>query len=454
MNHTGQSHHPLRICILDGSQGSDPMAKRIQQTLAPLLSGHQVDLFVMRKMEIAPCMGAFLCWTKKPGLCKNPDDNRLIAEAMIRGDLMLLLSPITFGGYSSLLKGGLDHLIQNISPFFTKIARETHHKRRYKRYPNLAVIGWTETPDAQQELIFRQLVGRNSINFYAEKTYCELFHAKSKDDEMTQKIKAVLEGAAPLLGKQAIQDISEMRRSETRNLQQIGKQSRIQKALLLVGSPRKKLSSSLSLGSYLCSQLQKHSIETETLSIYDKRDQRELEGVFAAIAEADLVILAFGLYVDSMPSPVIGFLEQLATYRKQEGFQSTRAAMLVGLANCGYPEASHNTVALAILEQFAKEAGLLWGGGIGLGGGNGLAGVRLEEEQFADLPIRKALDKGAIALAGGKPIPQEATDLAARQPYPAALFRLGAHFFWKGEAAKHGAKRKMRDRPYGPDRGL
>lgn len=313
------------------------------------------------------------------------------------------------------------------------------------------MIGWTETPDAQQELIFRHLVERNSINFYAKKTYCELFHAESKDEEITQKIKAILEGAAPLLGKQAIQDISEMRRSETRNLQQTGKQSRIQKALLLVGSPRKKLSSSLSLGSYLCSQLQKHSIETETLFIYDERDQRELEGVFATIADADLVILAFGLYVDSMPSPVIGFLEQLATYRKKESFQSTKRTMLIGLANCGYPEASHNAVALAIMGQFAKETGFLWRGGIALGGGNGLAGVRLEEGQYVNLPIRKALDLASKTLAEGGPIPQEAIDLATRQPYPAALFRFGARFFWKREAAKHGAKRKMQDRPYRAD---
>jgi len=54
-------------------------------------------------------------------------------------------------------------------------------------------------------------------------------------------------------------------------------------------------------------------------------------------------------------------------------------------------------------------------------------------------------------LAKGEPIPQVSVDLAAKEPYPSALFRFGAQFFWKAAAAKHEAKRRIQDRPYRAD---
>lgn len=470
----------MKICILDGSQEEDRRGKQIQKLLVPLLKGHQAQTFVIRDLKIAPCMGDFLCWTKTPGICKNKDDNRLIAEAVAQCELLIFLTPVTFGGYSSLLKQGLDHLIQIISPFFAKVQGETHHKKRYKSYPNLAVIGWDEEQDEHTELTFKHLVERNSLNLYTEKTYCELFYPETKDSQITQSITSILEGTAPQLQHHALplQEASEVRPSEEKNQTgiesalekqpeigieekekiQTERGTRIQKTILLVGSPRKEQSSSLSLGSYLCSHLVQHSIETETLFLYAKDTRENSEKIFAKIDKADLVILAFPLYVDSMPSPVIAFLEQLAIHRGSEKNRTTNSKSntsnpihFVTLANCGYPEARHNDTALAIAEQFSKKAGSLWMGGLGVGGGNGFGGRTLEEGKQTTISIRMALDLAAEALAQGEPIPQASVDLAAKEPYPSALFRFGAQFFWKAAAAKHGAKRKIQDRPYRTD---
>lgn len=430
----------MKICILDGSQDNDPMATRVQKLLSTLLDDDHVKQFTICDLAVAPCTGCFYCWIKSPGICKNRDDNRLMAESMIQSDLLILLTPITFGGYSSLLKRGLDHLIQNISPFFTKIGGETHHKRRYKRYPNLAVIGWTETPDDQLELIFRHLVGRNSINFNADKTYCSLFNANHTDEELASWIRGVLEGSADEL------KLTPLEIPTSAEIPQ--GQRKIKKALLLVGSPRKEKSSSYTLGTYLLSQLQEHSLVCETALLYAKRDHNEEQLLYASIEQADLVILAFGLYVDSLPSPVIGFLERFAKHREKNTGTRQNPTHCIALANCGFPEASHNDNALAIVEQFSKETGFLWEGGIGLGGGNGLAGIQLNEEKYASLPIRKALDLASVALARGASIPQDAIELANKMPYPTFLFRFGAQFFWKAAATKHGARKNIGDTPY------
>lgn len=119
----------MKICILDGSQENERRAESLHKSLEPLLAEHQIQHLVIREMKIASCVDDFLCWTKPPGICKNKDDNRLVAKAMVQSDLLVLLSPITFGGYSSLLKKGLDHQIQVISPFFAKVQGETHHRK-------------------------------------------------------------------------------------------------------------------------------------------------------------------------------------------------------------------------------------------------------------------------------------------------------------------------------------
>ncbi|NBK25909.1 MAG: flavodoxin family protein, partial [Spirochaetia bacterium] len=273
----------MKICILDGSHTDEGMGERFQKILGPLLKEHQVQHFIIRDLKIASCMGDFLCWTKTPGICKNKDDNRLIAEAVVQSNLLIFLTPVTFGGYSSLLKQGIDHLIQIISPFFVKVQGETHHKKRYRSYPNLAVFGWNERQDTNSELIFKHLVERNSINLYAQKTFCEVFHPEDQDEQITQRITSILGGTAPQLQHHALplQEASEVRPSEEKNQTgiesalekqpeigieekekiQTERGTRIQKTILLVGSPRKEQSSSLSLGSYLCSHLVQHSIE-------------------------------------------------------------------------------------------------------------------------------------------------------------------------------------------------
>ncbi len=71
--------------------------------------------------RIGPCMGDFFCWTRSPGECTQDDDNREISRTFVGSDLVVFLTPVIFGGYSSELKRALDHLIPNISPFFVTL---------------------------------------------------------------------------------------------------------------------------------------------------------------------------------------------------------------------------------------------------------------------------------------------------------------------------------------------
>ena len=54
-----------------------------------------------------------------------------------------------------------------------------------------------------------------------------------------------------------------------------------------------------------------------------------------------------------------------------------RPQLFTAIANCGFPEALHNTTALAICEVFARQAGFEWAGSLSLGGGEAVNGQPL-----------------------------------------------------------------------------
>ncbi|MEJ2597017.1 MAG: NAD(P)H-dependent oxidoreductase [Anaerolineales bacterium] len=439
----------MKTLIFDGSHAGDPLSAKISATLQARLP--DAETVVLRQQRIGNCAGDFFCWVRSPGLCNTNDDNRLLAARVMRSDLLVYLTPVTFGGYASALKRMVDHQIQNILPFFASVKvdknhpGEIHHQPRYRRYPNLLVVGWmpagTEHPavDARAEAIFRHLVYRNAINFYAQKSACGVLVGNPTEAELSVQAGSWIEALerpaglpAPALPEIPVSPAGQAPR----------------RAVLLVGSPRTRKSTSASLGGYLFEQLAARGVQTETIQVYPAfsspvRAAATLEKLDAA----DLVVLASPLYVDSLPAPTIAALEKIAAGR---GGRST-GQRFAAIANCGFPEASHNAPALAICSEFARQSGFAWSGGLALGGGEGVVhGTPLQELDGRAIPIRKSLELAAEALAGGESIPQEARDLLTRPTVPSWLYRLVGAYGWRQRAKQYGMQRKIKDRPYEP----
>ena len=159
----------MKATILSGALPGDSFVDAAGIALQDALEteGWTVTPWNLRDRKLAYCLGCFECWTKTPGLCRIDDAGREIVESIIGSDLVIYLTPITFGGYSSELKKALDRTICLISPFFTRIDGEVHHHARYARYPDLLGVGVLPAPHPAQEQIFATLVGRNAINMHA-----------------------------------------------------------------------------------------------------------------------------------------------------------------------------------------------------------------------------------------------------------------------------------------------
>jgi len=217
------------------------------------------------------------------------------------------------------------------------------------------------------------------------------------------------------------------------------------KACLLVGSPRLGKSASEALGADLLARLGTRGVETGKYYVYRARRTEERMGALvAAVAQADLVILAAPLYVDCLPAPVIPLLETLA--ERLDAYARPEGQRFVAIANAGFPEAHHNDLALAIYRQFARQTGLTWAGGMALGAGEPLKGKPLVESGGMARKAIAAFDLAAKALAQGDAVPQAAIDLLAEPTMPAWLYRLAGGLGWWLQARPHGAQWKLRKR--------
>ena len=433
----------MKAVILNGSNKNDLTGQHVSNALIAELEarGWEIEHVQLCETKIGNCAGDFFCWIRSPGLCNVNDANRLIAELIANSQLMVYLTPITFGGYSSTLKKMVDHQIQNVLPFFQQINGETHHQKRYPTYPDFLAIGWLDQPDAQTESIFRHLTYRNAINFYAKRLVAGVVLANQNESEIQSSVQNWLD---ELEAGKSIQPVK-LPESQNGSVEPTS----IKRALLLVGSPRTRKSTSNSLGGYLFEQLNKHEIQTETIYIHTAMYSAErTKAMLDAVDAADLVLLAFPLYVDSLPAPVMNALEQIAAHRTSQS-ETKRHQLFAAISNCGFPEPDHNATALAICENFARLTHFEWAGSLALGAGEGMVhGASLNELDGRVIPLKKALDLAAESLARGMAIPSEAQALLAKPFVPGWLYRAMGVYGWRQQAKQYHVEKISKRQPY------
>ena len=159
----------MKALILNGALKDGASLEGIRDIIATELRRlqWQVESLILSDVSIARCLGCFGCWVQSPGICIRDDAAREVASKSVTSDLLIFLTPVTFGGYSSELKKALDRSICIVAPFFMTVQGEIHHQPRYERYPRLMGVGVLPHPDEASQRIFETLVSRNAINFHS-----------------------------------------------------------------------------------------------------------------------------------------------------------------------------------------------------------------------------------------------------------------------------------------------
>jgi multimeric flavodoxin WrbA len=447
-----------KVIVLDGSRSGD-------EDLAPLLAilidelrhiGTEVQTYTLREVKLGHCIGCFGCWLERPGICVEADAGREIVQGIIRSEMTVLFTPVTFGGYSPELKKIVDRWIPLILPYFGNYYREIHHKPRYSRFPRLVAIGVQRDPNREEARIFKAVVGRNAINFHAPSYAAEVIMSTDASDSFRGRLRTLLSRIDPLPLGEALTSLMPVPDTSITSAN-LGRPGR---ALLIVGSPKTKSpSTSGVLGSYFLERLREQGWETESLTLKAGLQQEKgKQDLVSSVDRADLLLLAFPLYIDALPFLVTKALEAIAAHRRTT-HQGLPQQLFV-ISNNGFPEAHQNTLALAICHRFAVQSGMRWAGGLAMGAGEALSsGQSLTSRNRSGPPVKhviQALDMTAAALVEGRPLPSEAVTMIARSPIPLLPFAAWRWIFvkagarhWERRAAANGiSKENMLARPY------
>jgi hypothetical protein len=219
------------------------------------------------------------------------------------------------------------------------------------------------------------------------------------------------------------------------------------KVLLLVGSPRGMASASNSLGEHLLLRLEENGMAIKKLLLYPAlADEKKMAELQAAVDACHLLLIAFPLYVDHLPAPLIDLLRQVAERRPAR--QGEARQTLAAIVNCGFPETRHCRPAGEIMRLFAAQAGFRFLGCLALGMGGAIGNRPLAKTGFIVRHQIKGLEQAAPFLAAGKEIPAAVIELAGKPMMPRWLYNWVADRGWKSTAKKHGSSGRLLDAPY------
>jgi hypothetical protein len=211
------------------------------------------------------------------------------------------------------------------------------------------------------------------------------------------------------------------------------------------GSPKKQDSASGMLINQIKSLMPTKIQIYQAVKLAEPQNQEWLE----QILEADVLLIVTPLYVDSLPAPLIKTLTLIEQAAERVDAGNTRPLPKVyAICNCGFFESEHNRLALTILENFATRAGMIWGYGLGIGGGGFIASL-------SDMSKGPAANVYAALCTLAQAMQDAIQDGSGREQnkfiipkIPRFLYKYGGNRGWRQMAKKYGTRKSLRARPH------
>lgn len=175
----------MNIVILNGDirQEESGFSVYLEKLAEEFRLNHAVQIFTLSKMNLHYCTGCWSCWWKTPGRCSINDDAEEIFRSVINSHFFIFASPLIAGFTSSALKKITDRLIVLLHPYIEIINGESHHRKRYTKYPDFGLVLEREKDTDNDDLeIVSDIYDRLAINLHCKKKYVKFIdQSKPKD---------------------------------------------------------------------------------------------------------------------------------------------------------------------------------------------------------------------------------------------------------------------------------
>lgn len=206
------------------------------------------------------------------------------------------------------------------------------------------------------------------------------------------------------------------------------------KLTVINGSPKSLQSNSHVITTKLFSFI-KPSIEFKEFFVNQKEFNND---VMEYILNSEVILFITPLYVDSLPSKMIEFMEKLEIAISSK---KTTIKRVYGIVNSGFIEGIQNKTALDIISNFAEKCGKPYRFGIGIGGGEALKRAPFNSlNTILTKDIVKSLDTMATDININSNNPQK--NIYTKLNIPRSTYILVASINWILLGRKNGLSYK------------
>lgn len=156
--------------------------------------------------------------------------------------------------------------------------------------------------------------------------------------------------------------------------------------------------------------------------------------VIEKLKKADTWVVAFPLYVDSLPSHLIACLKQL-----EKMTWKNKNLNIYGIANCGFYEGNQAEPALNVLKNWCAKAGCAYKGSLGIGGGGAIA---VSGNMSAKAGLRANIFKAMKKFADRIVKKEGEVNKYATVAFPRFIYKIAAQNSWRKMIKANGGKTK------------
>ena len=199
------------------------------------------------------------------------------------------------------------------------------------------------------------------------------------------------------------------------------------KKVMINGSPKSKNSASERIIAALCDRLS----DAPELVVCELASQGAAKAV-EAVRDCGALVFVFPLYIDSLPSGLLRFLDE----EQKAIVLAAPNAKVYAVVNNGFYDARQNTIAIDMIKNFCLTSGLAWGRGLGMGGGGMIAGASFD--RFPLKQFGSALD----VMAKNIRYQETAENYYVEPGIPRVFYMLAGNFGMKREMKKRREKQK------------
>lgn len=157
----------------------------------------------------------------------------------------------------------------------------------------------------------------------------------------------------------------------------------MKKVCLINGSPKISEAVSLQFLNWLDNMLNEEKYNKGFINLKISANKNKFEEDFNKLANADIVIISFPLYIYCLPGILMSFLEEYYDFIKKKS-NTKKDVRVYAIVNCGFPEPEINNEAIRVIQNFCNRLNLNWRFGVSIGCGPFIGSTK-------DIPIMKSL---------------------------------------------------------------